>query len=89
MIGALGAVSSIAMLGYAVASDPTGSVYIDYGVVGVPETYVITRQGTIGRKMVGPVDPRDLAASLEDLIRLRCEVSTYRRFLYTYRQSQG
>ena len=56
-------------VGYSVVQDATGSVYINYGVVGVPETYLVTRQGTIGQKIVGPVDPQALASSLEVLSR--------------------
>ncbi len=54
---------------YPVASDPSGAVYINYGVVGVPETYVVTRDGRIGRKLVGPVDPIDLSTTLEEQLR--------------------
>ena len=56
-------------MAYPAVSDPQGTVYINYGVVGMPETYLITRQGMIGRKIVGPVDPRDLAASLDAMLR--------------------
>jgi cytochrome c biogenesis protein CcmG/thiol:disulfide interchange protein DsbE len=56
-------------IGYPVVQDATGAVYINYGVVGVPETYLVTRQGTIGQKIVGPIDPQTLAASLEVLAR--------------------
>ena len=45
--------------------DPHGAVAIDFGVYGVPETYVIDAQGIIRFKVVGPVTPeiitRDLA----------------------------
>jgi len=54
---------------YPVAPDPTGAVSINYGVVGVPETYLISRQGTIARKLVGPVDESQLVAPLEELLR--------------------
>ena len=37
------------------APDPTGKVSIDYGVYGVPETFVIDRRGVIRRKHVGAV----------------------------------
>ena len=30
---------------------------IDYGVYGVPETYVIDKQGVIRYKRIGPVTP--------------------------------
>jgi cytochrome c biogenesis protein CcmG/thiol:disulfide interchange protein DsbE len=37
------------------APDPSGKVAIDYGVYGVPETFVIDRRGMIRRKHVGAV----------------------------------
>jgi hypothetical protein len=37
------------------APDPAGKVSIDYGVYGVPETFVIDRRGMIRRKHVGAV----------------------------------
>jgi len=35
--------------------DTDGQVGIDYGVYGVPETYVIDRQGVIRHKHIGPI----------------------------------
>ena len=35
--------------------DITGSLAIDYGVYGVPETFVIDQQGIIRHKWVGPI----------------------------------
>jgi cytochrome c biogenesis protein CcmG/thiol:disulfide interchange protein DsbE len=37
------------------ASDNDGRVSIDYGVYGVPETYLIDREGVIRFKQVGPL----------------------------------
>jgi len=37
--------------------DADGRVGIDYGVYGVPETYVIDKQGVIRYKRIGPVTP--------------------------------
>lgn len=45
--------------------DPTGRLSIDYGVAGVPETYVIGPDGVILKKFVGPVSFPMLAAVLE------------------------
>lgn len=39
------------------ASDADGRVAIDYGVYGVPETYLIDREGIIRFKHVGPLTP--------------------------------
>jgi cytochrome c biogenesis protein CcmG/thiol:disulfide interchange protein DsbE len=38
-------------------ADIDGKVGIDYGVYGVPETYVIDKQGVIRYKRIGPVTP--------------------------------
>lgn len=53
-------------VGYPVVVDPNGAVYINYGVVAVPETYVITPQGTIKRKFAEPIQGPELAAVLEE-----------------------
>ena len=49
-------------------SDIEGRVGIDYGVYGVPETYVIDRQGVIRYKRVGPVTPEILNGKIMPLI---------------------
>ena len=38
--------------------DRDGRVGIDYGVYGVPETFVIDKAGVIRYKQIGPVTPR-------------------------------
>jgi cytochrome c biogenesis protein CcmG, thiol:disulfide interchange protein DsbE len=38
-----------------VGLDPSGRVGIDWGVYGVPETYVVRGDGTIAYKYVGPI----------------------------------
>lgn len=40
-------------------SDTDGRVGIDYGVYGVPETYVIDKQGVIQYKQIGPITARN------------------------------
>ena len=45
-------------------SDTAGLVGIDYGVYGVPETFVIDKRGVIRHKHIGPVT----AEALEDTI---------------------
>lgn len=42
------------------AEDVTGRVSIDYGVYGVPETYLIDKDGVIRYKQIGPVTPEVL-----------------------------
>jgi cytochrome c biogenesis protein CcmG, thiol:disulfide interchange protein DsbE len=49
-------------------SDIDGRVGIDYGVYGVPETYVIDQQGTIRYKRVGPVTPQIVKEKIAPLI---------------------
>lgn len=52
-------------------ADIQGLVAIDYGVYGVPETFVIDDKGRIVHRHVGPIMPRDLDALLALLGRLR------------------
>lgn len=35
--------------------DPKGAISIDFGVYGVPETFVLDRQGVIRHKQIGPI----------------------------------
>ena len=42
------------------ATDTDGRVGIDYGVYGVPETYLIDRDGVIRYKQIGPMTPEVL-----------------------------
>ena len=51
------------------APDPAGKVSIDYGVYGVPETFIIDRQGVIRRKHVGAVTDGVFRESVEPLLR--------------------
>ncbi len=50
------------------ASDTEGRVGIDYGVYGVPETYVIDKQGVIQYKEIGPVTPQSLQTKILPLV---------------------
>ena len=52
-----------------VVSDAEGRVGIDYGVYGVPETYVIDKQGVIQYKQIGPVTPQSLNEKILPLIK--------------------
>ena len=53
-------------------ADLDGRVAIEWGVYGVPETYVIDRDGRIAFKQVGPIDQSVLDKTLLPLIaRLR------------------
>ena len=48
--------------------DLDGRVGIDYGVYGVPETYVIDKAGIIRMKHTGPISPDVLAKKIMPLI---------------------
>ena len=50
------------------AFDADGRVGIDYGVYGVPETYVIDKQGVIRHKHIGPVTVEALEKTIIPLI---------------------
>ncbi len=48
-----------------VGVDGNGRASIEWGVYGVPETFVIGREGTIVYKMVGPVTPDNIDTVLK------------------------
>jgi cytochrome c biogenesis protein CcmG/thiol:disulfide interchange protein DsbE len=50
-------------------TDPDGKVGIDYGVYGVPETYVIDKAGVIRLKQIGPVTPQALSERILPLVK--------------------
>jgi cytochrome c biogenesis protein CcmG/thiol:disulfide interchange protein DsbE len=49
--------------------DGDGRVGIDFGVYGVPETFVIDKQGVIRLKHIGPITPKVLSERIEPLLR--------------------
>lgn len=51
------------------AWDIDGKIGIDYGVYGVPETFVVDRQGIIRHKHIGPLTPEALQTKILPLIR--------------------
>lgn len=51
------------------ASDINGLVGIDYGVYGVPETFVIDQSGVIRKKIIGPLTAESVEQVLLPLIR--------------------
>ena len=51
-----------------VALDVDGRVGIDYGVYGVPETYVIDKAGVIRLKHTGPISPESLQKQILPLV---------------------
>jgi cytochrome c biogenesis protein CcmG/thiol:disulfide interchange protein DsbE len=52
-----------------VAVDAPGRVGIDYGVYGVPETYVIDKQGVIRYKQIGPLREDILKTKILPLVK--------------------
>lgn len=53
----------------ATVSDLQGKVGIDWGVYGVPETFVIDKQGVIRFKHIGPLTPQVLRERIVPLIK--------------------
>ena len=47
-----------------VGVDANGRASIEWGVYGVPETFIVGREGTIVYKMVGPVTPENIDSVL-------------------------
>ncbi len=50
------------------ASDLDGRVGIDWGVYGVPETFIIDKRGTIRMKHIGPLTPKVIEQELLPLV---------------------
>jgi cytochrome c biogenesis protein CcmG/thiol:disulfide interchange protein DsbE len=48
-----------------VGVDGNGRAAIDWGVYGVPETFIVGREGTIVYKMIGPVTPENIESVLK------------------------
>jgi cytochrome c biogenesis protein CcmG/thiol:disulfide interchange protein DsbE len=51
------------------AFDDEGKVGIDFGVYGVPETFVIDKEGVIRYKQIGPITPEALDRKIMPLVR--------------------
>ena len=49
--------------------DQDGRVGIDWGVYGVPETFIIDRQGVVRFKHIGPLTPDVIRSRIEPLVR--------------------
>jgi len=54
---------------FASVFDATGRIGIDYGVYGVPETYVIDRKGVIRFKQIGPMTPEVIEQRVAPLLK--------------------
>jgi cytochrome c biogenesis protein CcmG/thiol:disulfide interchange protein DsbE len=49
--------------------DIDGRVGIDFGVYGVPETFIIDREGVIRMKHIGPLTPEVIQTEIEPMVR--------------------
>jgi cytochrome c biogenesis protein CcmG/thiol:disulfide interchange protein DsbE len=49
----------------AVGADISGRTAIDWGVYGVPETFVVGRDGRIAYKLIGPITPENINTILK------------------------
>jgi cytochrome c biogenesis protein CcmG/thiol:disulfide interchange protein DsbE len=49
----------------AAGADPNGRAAIEWGVYGVPETFIVGRDGRIAYKLVGPLTPENLDATIK------------------------
>ena len=52
-----------------IATDANGKIGIDYGVYGVPETYVIDKAGVIRYKQIGPITEEVLINKIVPLLK--------------------
>lgn len=52
----------------AIGHDESGRVGIEWGVYGVPETFIVDRDGRIRHKQVGPITAKDLNETILPLL---------------------
>ena len=48
--------------------DEGGRMSIDYGVVGIPVTFVVDGEGNVARRWVGEIDPERLTTWIDELL---------------------
>ena len=53
---------------YPSVDDPKARTAIDYGLYGVPETFIIATNGKIARKLIGPADAGELTRIVDSLL---------------------
>jgi len=53
---------------YPALSDPGARTAIDYGLYGVPETFVVDQRGFVAKKFVGPVQAGEMSKLLDSLL---------------------
>ncbi len=52
-----------------IGADASGRVGIDWGVYGLPETFVVDRAGRIRYRQIGPIDQKALDETIRPMIR--------------------
>lgn len=52
---------------YVLATDHTGRAALEYGVTGVPETFIVNKDGIIVRKFTGPVTQAELTQVIDNI----------------------
>jgi cytochrome c biogenesis protein CcmG/thiol:disulfide interchange protein DsbE len=52
----------------AVGADANGRASIEWGVYGVPETFIVGRDGKIAYKLIGPIAPENIETELKPAI---------------------
>ena len=60
----------------AVGVDLDGRTAIDWGVYGVPETFIVDRAGVVRYKLVGPIGPAELTALRRELDTIVNEIAS-------------
>lgn len=55
-------------VGYPNAMDADGDMVVAFGVRGIPEKYILDREGRIVRKLTGPISRERLREILDDLL---------------------
>ena len=53
---------------YPTGLDANGSVAVDYGLTGIPETFFVRADGTVARHWIGPLTDEQIAALIEELL---------------------
>jgi cytochrome c biogenesis protein CcmG, thiol:disulfide interchange protein DsbE len=53
---------------YASLLDPGSRTAVDYGLYGVPETFIIDQQGKVVHKKIGPTTVRELSSLIDPLL---------------------
>ncbi len=48
--------------------DPEGRMASDWGILGVPETYVVSAEGIIVHKVAGPIDSESKLRTIADML---------------------